>query len=89
MRIVLVDPSRTVRRIVTDLVQQWQYEVAAFADGAEALAYIQQDDSAQVLLTSAELPSLSGLELCVRARAFSGTRRPLYIIMMSSSEEYT
>jgi two-component system cell cycle response regulator len=89
MRIVLVDPSRTVRRIVTDLVQQWQYEVCPFSDGAEALAYIQQDDSVRVLITSAELPTMSGVELCVQARAFSGNRRALYIIMMSSNGEYT
>lgn len=89
MRIVLVDPSRTVRRIVTDLVQQWQFEVRPFSDGAEALACIQQDESVRVLITSAELPSMSGLQLCGRVRAFLGNRRPLYIIMMSSIDEYT
>ena len=89
MRIVLADPSRTVRRIVTDLVQQWQHEVCPFSDGAEALACIQQDNSVRVLITSAELPSISGVELCVRARAFLGNRRPLYIIMMSSNDEHT
>jgi two-component system cell cycle response regulator len=89
MRIVLVDPSRTVRHIVTDLVKRWNYEVSAFADGAEALACIQQDDSVRVLITSAELPSMSGVELCVKVREFLSNRRPLYIIMMSSNDEYT
>ncbi len=89
MRIVLVDPSRTVRRIVTDLVQQWQFEVRSFSDGAEALACIQQDESVRVLITSAELPSMSGVQLCGRVCAFFGNRRPLYIIMMSSIDEYT
>lgn len=89
MRIVLVDPSRTVRRIVTDLVQQWQYEVFSFSHGAEALACIQQDDSVRVIITSAELPTMSGVELCVQTRAFLGNRRPLYIIIMSSNNDYT
>jgi len=89
MQIVLVDPSRTVRRIITDLVQQWKYDVSAFSDGIEALSYIQQNDKVRVLVTSAELPSLSGVELCVRVRALLGNRRPLYIIMMSSNDEYT
>jgi diguanylate cyclase (GGDEF)-like protein len=89
MRIVLVDPSRTVRRIVTDLVQQWKHEVHSFSDGAEALAYIQQDDAVRAVITSAELPSMSGVDLCVKARAFSGNRRPLYIILMSSNDEFT
>jgi diguanylate cyclase (GGDEF)-like protein len=89
MQIVLVDPSRTVRRIVTDLVQQCNYTVCPFSDGTEALSFIQKDEQVRVLLTSAELPSMSGLDLCVRARSLVGNRRPLYIIMMSSSDEYT
>jgi len=89
MQIVLVDPSRTVRRIVTDLVQQWKYDVRPFSDGAEAFSFVQQNDSVRVLITSAELPSMSGVELCVRVRALLGNRRPLYIIIMSSNDEFT
>src|SRR5512141_331182 len=89
MQIALVDPSRTVRRIVTDLVRQWNYDVCPLFDGAEALSYIQQNDSIRVLMTSAELPSLSGVELCVRVRALLENRRPLYIILMSSNDEHT
>ena len=89
MRIVIVDPSRTVRRIVTDLVQQWKYEVCPFPDAAEALDYIQQDDSVRVLITSAELPSMSGVVLCAMARKLLANSRPLYIIMMSSNDGYT
>ena len=89
MQIVLVDPSRTVRHIVTDLVRRWNYEVCSFSDGAEALSYIQQNDSVRVLITSFELPTLSGVELCARVRRLLDNRRPLYIILMSSNDEYT
>jgi len=88
MHIVLVDPSRTVRRIVTDLVHHWENDVCQFSDGAEALSYIQQHDSVRVLITSAELPSMSGVELCRQVRASLANRRPLYIIMMSSNDEF-
>ena len=89
MQIVLVDPSRTVRRIVTDLVQQWKYDVRPFSDGVEAFSFVQQNDSVRVLITSAELPSMPGVELCFRVRALLGNRRPLYIIIMSSNDEFT
>ena len=89
MQIALVDPSSTVRRIVGDLVQQWGHDVVPFSDGAEALSYIQQNDGVRVLITSAELQSLSGSELCGRVRSSLKNHRPLYIIMMSSYEEYT
>ena len=72
MRIVLVDPSRTVCHIVTDLVQQWKHEVHSFSDGAEALAYIQQDDAVRAVITSAELPSMSGVEFARQGTRFFG-----------------
>ena len=89
MQIALVDPSSIVRRIVGDLVQPWGHEVRPFSDGVEALSFIEQNESVRVLITSAELPSLSGGELCARVRALLKNRRPLYIIMMSSNGEYT
>ena len=42
--------------------------------------------------SSLQVPSyqpVSGVELCARVRTFLGNRRPLYIIMMSSNDEYT
>lgn len=87
MRIVLVDPSRTVRRIVGDLIQQGGNEVCAVADGDEALAYIKKEPDVCALITCAELASMSGVELCKQARALTGSQRPLYILLMSSNDE--
>jgi two-component system, cell cycle response regulator len=88
MRIVLVDPSRTVRRIVTDLIQQGGNEVCPLSDGDEALTYIKKDPTVRALITCAELASMSGVELCKQARALAGGRRPLYILLMSSNDEH-
>ena len=43
MRIVVVDPSRTVLKIVTRLLEAGQHEVRPFTDGPEALAHIKAD----------------------------------------------
>jgi diguanylate cyclase (GGDEF)-like protein len=88
MQIVLVDPSRTVRRIVSDLIQAGTHQVCSLSDGAEALAYIEANPDVRALITSAELPSMSGIELCSHARALAGSRRPLYILLMSSNGEH-
>ncbi len=88
MRIVLVDPSRTVRKIVTDLIQQGGNEVIPLSDGNEALAYIKSDPEVRALITCAELASMSGVELCKQARALVGSQRPLYILLMSSNDEH-
>jgi diguanylate cyclase (GGDEF)-like protein len=87
MRIVLVDPSRTVLRIVTKLIEQGQHEVRPFVDGREALDYIRSDAEVRALITSAEPESISGIDLCAEARALASSRRPLYIIVMSSSDD--
>jgi diguanylate cyclase (GGDEF)-like protein len=87
MQIVLVDPSRTVRRIVTDLIQQGDHQVFPLSDGDEALAHIKANPGVRALITSAELASMSGIDLCRQARALAGSRRPLYILLMSSSNE--
>jgi diguanylate cyclase (GGDEF)-like protein len=88
MRVALVEPSRTVRRIVTDMIQEWDHDVRAFANGEEALAGLQSDQDIRALVTSAELASISGFELIAAARNAVG-HRPLYIVLMSSIDEYT
>lgn len=87
MQIALVDPSRTVRRIVGDLIRHEGHQVCPLSDGDEALAYIKANQEARALITCVELASMSGIDLCRQARAIAGNRRPLYILLMSSSDE--
>ena len=88
MRIVLVDSSRTVLHIVSDLIKQGGHDVKPFTDGRQALQYFMADPEVRTLITSTTPHSLSGVELCSEARAFAGRRRPVYIILMSSSDEH-
>jgi two-component system, cell cycle response regulator len=87
MRIVLVDQSRTIVRIVSELVQADGHEVLGFTDGRKALACLNLDSEVRALIASVQLESLSGIELCAAARQLAGTRRPLYVMLMSSSDD--
>jgi diguanylate cyclase (GGDEF)-like protein len=87
MRIVLVDQSRTIVRIVSELVEADGHEVLGFTDGRKALACLGLDSDVRALIASVQLESLSGLELCAAARQLAGTRRPLYVMLMSSSDD--
>src|SRR5688500_7239897 len=88
MRILLVDPSRTALKFVTRLLEAAEHEVRSFTDELQALDCLAQDPQIDALLTSVELgDTMSGLELCWRARLVAGDRRPLYIIVMSSNYE--
>lgn len=85
MRVVLVDPSRTMRLFVMRLLQARNHEVLPFGDGPEALDCMRHDRDVAALITSAELGAMSGLELCWETRVLAGRDRPIYVILMSSS----
>ena len=88
MRIVLVDPSRAVQRVMTQLIEEDGHEVVAFADGLKALDCITQDGDVRALITSTQPLGISGIDLCAAARKLSGTRRALHVILMSSTDDY-
>jgi two-component system, cell cycle response regulator len=87
MRIALVEPSRTVQRIVTGIIEPWGHEVCSFMDAPDALACLRGENEIRALITSFELPSMSGVQLVGDVRALAGARRPLYIVLMSSSDQ--
>ena len=87
MRIVVVDPSRTVLKIVTQLLEAGRHEARPFTDGLEALKYIKSDIEVDALITSVELQSMSGVELCRETRLLATRGRPIYIVLMSSNYE--
>jgi two-component system cell cycle response regulator len=86
MRIIVIEPSRTVQRIVTGVIEPWGHEVCSFNDAPEALAFLQAEHDVRALISSIELASISGIELVKNARRLTG-QRPLYIMLMSSRGE--
>jgi two-component system, cell cycle response regulator len=85
MLIALVEPSRVGRIIMTSLLEKQGHVVVPFGDGGEALECIRRDAAIEVVVTSLEAPTVSGLELCWHARTLASKGRPLYVIAMSSS----
>ena len=86
MRVVLVDPSRTVLKYITRILAARDHDVRPFVEAREALSYIRSDPEVSALITSSELLTMSGTELCWEARLLASHRRPIYIILMSSNE---
>ena len=87
MHVALVDPSRVIRKTVSELLIAGGHTVVAFADSAAALAHVSADPSVTCVLTSLEVHPLDGLELCWSLRALADDRRPLTILAMSSARE--
>ena len=87
MRIVLADPSRIGLKLMAKMLTDGGHEVLPFTDGVAALECLRGDESVDVLLTSFEVPGVSGLELCWEARLIATSRRPIYVVAMSSSHD--
>ncbi|TBW35953.1 diguanylate cyclase [Siculibacillus lacustris] len=87
MRIVLVDPSRIGLKLMTKMLVDGGHCVLPFSDGAAALECLRGDEDIDVLMTSFEIPNVSGLELCWEARLIANGGRPIYVVAMSSSHD--
>ena len=87
MRIVLAEASRIGLRLMTKMLTDGGHEVLPFSDGAAALECLRGDESVDVLMTSFEVPNVSGLELCWEARLIANARRPIHVVAMSSNHD--
>ena len=87
MHVVIVDPSRVVRRSVGEMLEAGGHTVTAFDNSGTALAHVEADTSVTCILTSLEVQPLDGLELCWSLRALAGDRRPMFILVMSSARD--
>ena len=87
MHVALVDSSRTVLKVVSRLLEARSHQVYPFTDPHAALEHIRTHREVDALITSAELLTMSGLELCWEARLIASANRPLYVILMSSTRD--
>ncbi|GGF60946.1 hypothetical protein GCM10007301_20910 [Azorhizobium oxalatiphilum] len=87
MRIVLVDASRVTLKLMTKMLTDSGHEVVSFSDGAEALTYMHEGDEFDLLITSFEVPSVPGIQLCWEGRLITNGGRPIYVIAMSSNND--
>ena len=87
MEIVLAEPSRIGRRVIGDLLKRRGDVVYASGDGAEALSTLKSNSNISVLITSLELPTTCGIELCWEARILAQVRSPIFVIVMSSNHD--
>ena len=77
-RILVVDDDDNLRWVLQTQLEDASYEVAAAADGAAALASI-QEFRPSLVLTDLKMPGMSGLELLERIRA-EETDLPVIVI---------
>jgi two-component system cell cycle response regulator len=85
MQIVVVDTSRTMLKIVGRMMEARGHDVVPFTDGRAALQFIATHPDVAAVITSAELISMTGIEMCWETRLLASSQRPIYIVLMSSN----
>jgi diguanylate cyclase (GGDEF)-like protein len=87
MHVVVVDPSRTILKAVSRLLESDGHVASAFTGGQDALDFIKETPDVTALITSAELGPMTGIELCWETRLLCGHDRAIYITLMSSNSD--
>jgi len=70
MKILVVDDSSTMRRIIVNTLSRLGYkDVVQGADGQEAWDALQANPDVEVVITDWNMPNMNGLELVKKIRA--------------------
>lgn len=83
-RVVLVEDEPLVRKATGRVLRSGGYEVLAFADGEEALAWFRASQEVSCVVTDLVMPRMDGETL---ARQLESVRPGLPLIMMSGNRE--
>jgi sigma-B regulation protein RsbU (phosphoserine phosphatase) len=81
-RLLLVEDSSTMRRMIAAMLQEEGYEVALAVDGREGLKAAQQS-APELILTDYEMPELDGPGLCQALKA-DPVLRPIPVVMLTT-----
>ena len=77
-----------MQRFMRPMLARDEHEVLPFRDGRKALDCIASDNDVRALITSTQPENISGVELCAAARKLAGSRRALYIMLMSATVDH-
>ncbi|CAM3203242.1 Hpt domain-containing protein [Deinococcus saxicola] len=88
-RILLVDDSLSVRRLVGRMLESGGYAVTTANDGQEALDLLQLDPDFGAVVSDLEMPRMNGYELLAAVRARPATAAlPLMIMTTRAGEKH-
>ncbi|QEG02129.1 Sensor protein ZraS [Stieleria maiorica] len=85
MKILVADDSAMMRHVLVESLKQWDYEIVATENGAEAWQRFQQEHF-PLVLSDWMMPEMDGLELVTRIRA-SQSAEYTYIILLTAKSE--
>jgi chemosensory pili system protein ChpA (sensor histidine kinase/response regulator) len=86
-RLLLVDDSLSVRRVVSRMLERAGYSVLTASDGQEALDLLRADNDVAAVLTDLEMPRLNGFEVIEEVRR-RGLSMPIVVMTTRAGEKH-
>ncbi len=84
MQILVADDDPVYRNLLQGLLEESHFEVALAANGAEAMAILQRQDTPTLAILDWMMPEMDGYEVCRQIRQTKGNSVP-YILLMTSN----
>ncbi len=69
MRVLVVDDSRAIRRIIGEIMKQLGFEVTEAGNGIEALQRLEELGAPELVLVDWNMPEMNGLDFIKAVRA--------------------
>lgn len=86
MKILIVDDSSTMRRIIGNTLKSiGQEDVIMAGDGVEGLEVLEQNPDTDLILSDWNMPNMNGLDFLIKVRETKGKDLP--IIMITTEAE--
>jgi two-component system, cell cycle response regulator len=86
MQVLVVDDSAVYRKLISDHLRSWQFDIIVAQTGLEAWRVLEQPEAPKLVLLDWVMPDLDGIELCRRIRKVGNTSHYVYVILLTSKE---
>ncbi len=86
MRVLVVDDSRAIRRIIGEIMKQIGFEVSEAGNGIEALQRLEELGAPDLVLVDWNMPEMNGLDFIKAVRA-NPTYSDLPLMMVTTVTE--
>jgi DNA-binding response OmpR family regulator len=84
-KILLIEDDANINRLIADFMTSRGYDVTTFADGLEALEYVQMRGLPHIALVDLTLPTIHGFEVSGRLKSMADV--PIIFITATSDTE--
>ena len=86
-KVLVVDDSPTMRKMIAALLQQHGMKVSVAQDGAEAQSQF-ENDQPDLVITDIVMPNMNGYELCRWVKSDDGRKHIPVVLCTSKAEEF-